>query len=110
MIEIPIGLQPRQSMDLVFEGTAVTLKLGYSNLTDTWRFDLLNRSTDPATPLLRGVPVVTGLDLLAPYGLSLGAMAAVAVERPGEDPGRDDLGTRVRLIHGSEDEFESEST
>lgn len=97
MQEIIVTSRTRSRYDVSLEDRALTLRTLYSNVMDQWTFDLVDRAT--GDPVLSGVPIVTGLDLLEPYGLGLGALVAAAIESPGRDPRRDELGQRVKLIH-----------
>ena len=105
MIEIPLTGYPNESVDLVLNGRPVRLRADYANLTNTWRIDLFDRSTTPPTPLVRGVPVLIGVDILKPYGLGLGSLVAVPNERPRDDAGRGELGVRVNLVQANPEEL-----
>ena len=109
MIEIPLTGMPKESVDLVLAERPVTIRTRYANLLGTWSMDILDRETTPPTPLLQGVVITVGVDLLQPYALRLGVMKAVAVDRPGRDPGEGELGSRVKLLHGTAEEFEPDS-
>jgi len=101
MIEIILNTYPKQLYEVELAGRVYSLRVRYSNLLGQWRFDLLDRSTKPPTDVLTGIMIVTGVDLLKPYGLGIGQMRAIAVERPGVDPLRQDLGSRVRLVYAA---------
>ncbi len=90
---------PREAVQFDFDGTRLTLSVAYSNRRGGWSLSLSDRTTDPPTPILSGVAIVVGVDIFKPYALGLGTLVAVAVERPGEDPGRGEMGGRVKLIY-----------
>ncbi|WP_018445511.1 phage baseplate plug protein [Rhizobium gallicum] len=72
-----------QQFGTIINGRRVTIRLRYNASSDRWSFDL---SIDNL-PVLTGRRVVTGVDLLAPFDLGLGAIFAYAVT-PGAVPDR----------------------
>lgn len=92
--------QADQQFGTVIAGRRVTIRVRYNPTSDRWSFDL---SIDDQ-PVLHGRRIVTGVDLLAPFGLGLGVIFAAAVT-PGAVPDRQGMpaGT-VKLFHASEDE------
>ncbi|TBZ81425.1 phage baseplate plug family protein [Rhizobium leguminosarum] len=90
-----------QQFGTIINGRRVTIRLRYNASSDRWSFDL---SIDNL-PVLTGRRVVTGVDLLAPFDLGLGAICAYAVT-PGAVPDRAALpaGT-VLVVQVSEDEI-----
>ena len=107
MIEIPLSTSPKQSLSLNLDGREITLKVRYSDLVDVWSFDLYERTDSVETPLVLGVRLVMGIDLLAQYGLGLGSVRCYAASSPGQSPSREDLGNRVRLIYATAAEVEA---
>ena len=92
-----------QQFGTIIDGRRVTIRLRYNQTSDRWSFDL---SIDD-TPVLHGRRVVTGIDLLAPFGLGLGMLIAAAVT-PSARPGRAALPAgEVRLYHLTENEAEA---
>jgi hypothetical protein len=92
-----------QQFGTIINGRRVTIRLRYNTTMDRWSFDL---SIDNL-PVLTGRRIVTGVDLLKPFNLGLGAIIAVAVT-PGAVPDRAALpaGT-VLLIQASDAEIEA---
>lgn len=90
-----------QQFGTIINGRRVTIRLRYNATSDRWNMDL---SIDNL-PVLIGRRVVTGVDLLAPFDLGLGAIIAYAVT-PGAVPDRAALpaGT-VLLVQVTEDEI-----
>lgn len=105
--KIPFTGVPRESMDVILAGRSLRLRSRYANLVGTWRLDIEDLDGDDPTPILTGIPIVVGVDLLAPYGLGLGSLFAEATERSGDDPKRGELGGRVSLIHYAPSELEA---
>lgn len=92
-----------QQFGTIINGRRVTIRLRYNMTMDRWSFDL---SIDNL-PVLTGRRIVTGVDLLKPFNLGLGAIFAAAVT-PGAIPDRAALpaGT-VLLIQASDAEIEA---
>lgn len=89
-----------QQFGTVINGRRVTVRLRYNPANDRWSFDL---SIDDA-PVLHGRKIVTGIDLLAPFGFGLGVIFA-AIVTPGAVPDRDALpGGTVKLFHATDAE------
>lgn len=72
MIEIKVRDEPKQKFSLILNNQRVTMTLWYNQSQDRWNFDLAR----DGEPILRGRRIVTGVDLLAPFGLGLGVLFA----------------------------------
>lgn len=102
MIEFPIIDTADQQFGVIMNTRRVTIRVRYNPTVDRWSFDL---SVDD-TPVLYGRRIVTGVDLLAPFRLGLGALFAVATAA-GLNPDRQGLPSRlVRLYTASPEEVE----
>ena len=108
MVELPFSGHPKESMDVVLEGRSLRIRSRFANLMETWTISIFDIAGDEPVPLIEGIPVLIGADLLAPYALELGGLFAEPNERPREDAKRGELGTRVRLIHYTPEELEAE--
>lgn len=103
MIEFSIIDAADQQFGTIMNGRRVTLRLRYNPTNDRWSFDL---SVDNL-PVLHSRRIVTGINLLAPFNLGLGAIVALATVA-GEDPDRDGLPSRlVRLYAISTEDLEA---
>lgn len=101
MIEFSIIDEADQQFATVLDGRRVTIRLRYNVSTDRWNMDL---SIDDE-PVLLGRRVVTGIDLIAPFNLGIGAIFALA-EKDDALPDRNNLPRGiVRLYHASEAEM-----
>lgn len=105
MVEIPFSGFPREVMTVPLLGRRIRIRARYSNLMQVWTVDLSEVIGDATVPLVSGLVVVLGADLLASYGLGLGGLFAVASDRPNEDAKRAELGGRVKLIHYTPEEL-----
>lgn len=104
MIEFEIADEADQQFATLLENRRVSFRLRYSEESDRWSFDL---SVDD-TPVLYGVRIVTGVDLLAPYNLGLGILFALPSPEEDLPPNRANLPNGlVRLYHTTEDEVEA---
>ena len=101
MIEFTITDAPDQQFGAILSGRRVTMRLRYNPTSQAWSFDL---AIDDL-PVLQGRRVVTGIDLLEPFGFGLGALFALPVT-PGAVPDRTGLpsGT-VKLYHATDAEI-----
>ncbi len=80
----PIPLKPYpQQLSIALGGVTYTLTLQYRNTDDGgWTLDISDASGN--TPILQGIPLVTGVDLLAQYAyLNFGGQLVV---RTASDP------------------------
>lgn len=105
MVELPFAGFSKESRDFVIEGRSLRIRSRFSELMETWTISIFDLAGDEPVPLIEGIPVLIGADLLAPYALELGGLFAEPNERPREDAKRGELGTRVRLIHYTPEEL-----
>jgi hypothetical protein len=91
--EIPLTPEP-QSFSIALGGVEYRLTVRWAEATEGgWLLDI--QTTDNATPLITGIPLVTGADLLEQYGyLGFGGGLWLDSELP---PSWDNLGVDVRL-------------
>lgn len=93
MKEIILSADPDQRFSVSLNSRRVTFRFRYNVSFDRWTFDL---AIDDV-PILYGRRVVTGVDLLKPFGLGIGALVARAMT-PDAVPDRQGLPRRsVRL-------------
>lgn len=103
MIVFTIADEADQQFSTVLGGRRVTIRLRYNVTMDRWSFDL---SIDDL-PVLHGRRVVTGIDLLEPFGFGIGMLVAAPI-KVGSLPGRSDFPNgNVKLFHLTEDELEA---
>ena len=114
MLTVPFTDDPFQSFRCSFRGVEYVFSADYNSRSGVWSFGMADSITQ--APIVSGVPILLGCDLLAPYGLGIGSMFAVdlaASPSPAligttgvvgpvvqaTDAGPDDLGARVRVIY-----------
>ena len=105
MVGLPFSGAPKESMDVDLVGRKLRIRSRFSNLMETWTISIYDIAGDGEVPLVEGVVVVIGADLLAPYALGLGGLFAEPQDRPLDDPKRGELGQRVRLVHYTPEEL-----
>jgi hypothetical protein len=95
-IEIPLTPEP-QIFSIQFGQKSYRLRFAYANVVDGgWFLDVFD---DDNNPLVCGIPLITGLDLLAPYYyLEIPAMLILVNKtKPFQVPAFEELGTVARL-------------
>lgn len=99
MIQFEISDHADQKFSSILNNKRVTIRLRYNVTNDRWAFDM---AVDDL-PVLHGRKIVTGVDLIAPFNLGIGAFFAMTTT--GDDPDRNALpdGT-VRLYSATDEE------
>lgn len=90
VLEVPLSPKP-QTFAIQLAGVSYNMTFRFNSMMDCWVLDLMDASK---APVVSGIPVVTGLDLLAPYrylGVG-GALIAQTVNDPTAVPTFDNLG------------------
>lgn len=85
MIQFIIKSHPKQRFSVLLNRKRVTLQLWYSLTTDRWSMDV---AIDDK-PIIHGRRIVTGVDLLAPFNLGIGAIIAFSANN--SKPDRENL-------------------
>lgn len=108
MIFLPFNSEPWRAFSTTLNGVEYRFECNFNERNGVWSFDLYDgRSLEL---LAAGVPIMIGVDLLAPYALGIGSLFAVdmaaymAAEESGvlpqsTDAGADDLGERVKVFY-----------
>lgn len=105
LYEIPLTPEP-QAFGITLAGRSLRLVLRWAEspaaeVPGGWLLDILDQPDD-TTPLVCGIPLVAGCDLLAPYAyLELGGSLYISGDMP---PTLDNLGDTVLLIFETEDD------
>ncbi len=101
---VPFTSDPANTFSCTLgNGVKYVFETRYNDLGGFWTFDL-TRDIDQVK-LLSGVPILLGLDLLAPYALGAGALIPIDESLAGIDAGPDDLGGRIKVYWLSDDEL-----
>jgi hypothetical protein len=75
----------------------------FNDASGVWHFDLSDATTDEM--LCYQIPILIGLDILAPMNMGIGTMIAVDTSGADLDAGPDDLGTRVIVFYYAPSEW-----
>jgi hypothetical protein len=103
MITFKIIDSADQQFATVLNNRRVTLRLRWNLTSGRWSLDV---AIDDV-PVLTGRRVVTGIDLLSPFRLGIGAIFCLPAV-PGAEPGRSELpGGDVRLYQASQEEIDA---
>ena len=89
--EIPFRAQP-QTFTIALAGVTYRLTTAWNIFSQCWTIDI---ATPDGTPIVSGIPIITGVDLLAQYAY-LGIAGKLFVQSSGQVtkiPGFTDLGS-----------------
>ena len=96
IFRVPVPSQPHAEQTTVLSGVTYLLRFDYVQRMNRWRLGIY---TSAGTPIVLGIGLVPGTDLLAPYRddtrIPPGVLAVVAKA----DPGRDAWGRTADLIY-----------
>lgn len=86
-LEIPLTANENQRLQVTLNGATYTMVARWNGVSKCWILDIYDAAG--TAPILRGVPLITGADLLAQYAyLELGGMLialTIAVGHPPEE-------------------------
>jgi len=93
--EIPLTAEP-QTFQIALAGTTYTLTLVWNQFASNWILDIADNNS---VPIVQGIPLVTGTDLLAQYGhLNFGGQLIVQTDHDlNATPTLDNLGSNSHL-------------
>lgn len=100
MIEIPLTSDPEQNFTITLNGTNYGIRVILNSRTGLWT---INFSIDEV-PLVNGVGLVGGVDILSQYNLDISNVFMVNLASPNQDPSKDSLGTNARLFMLTDEE------
>lgn len=99
-LEIPLDPElPAYEFTIDLDGRVYRLGFAWNARAGAWSMDL---GTEAGEPLVMGLKVVANWPLLDRYAdprLPPGVLMSVDTSGDGIDPGRDDLGDRVRIVY-----------
>lgn len=102
ILELPLSSDPAQSFSVQLGQVKYYIEAQYNSRNGVWTLDLFDDASRVA--IVRGIALVLGVDMLAPYNLGIGTFIALDNTGQGLDAGQDDLGTRVAVYWLSPDE------
>lgn len=103
-LDLALGSKAENTVDYVLDGRRFRINARWVGRANSWVLALHDAD---GNQLIAGVPVRSGVSLLRPHVGSAfpgtvagrGHLVAVDTSRRGVDPGRNDLGVRVRLAY-----------
>lgn len=101
MIEIPLDSSPEQKFSINLNGTAYNAQVMYNSRDAQWSISF----SIGESPVITGVAVVSGIDILRQYNLPIKNMYVVNTSADLEDATADNLGTEVKLFLVEDDEI-----
>jgi len=95
---IPVSVgDPYQQFQVALDGQVVDITLKWNVTASTWYMDLKGMTFDGQ---VRGVAVVGGCNLLAPYAITeIGGMYMIDLTGANTDPDFDNFGGRFALMY-----------
>jgi len=99
--QIPLTADGEQFFTITLEDTPVRLRVRRNTRQGVWYLDIYD---EDAEPVVQGVAMVLGADILAQYSLGLGGLVMYN-DTESVDASATNLGERVILLHYSEAEL-----
>ena len=102
ILELALSSDPAQRFTSQLDDKKYDFDVKYNDRSGVWTMDMADNASK--LPILSGIPLVLGQELLEPYNLSIGRMLVVDGSNQSKEAGPDDLGDRVKLYWFSPDE------
>lgn len=100
--EIIISESYNQTVDIQINNKNYHLELFWNASANIWIMNVYK--SDGQTPIIRGLSLVLGQELLAPYNLNIGQLVVLSFDATGLDATEKNLQTAVKLVWLSSDE------
>lgn len=94
MIEIPLNSSPEQLFSITITGTTYDCRVMVNSRTSVWTISF----SIAGVPLLEGVSLLGGIDILNQYNINIENMYVVNIDNPDQDASKDNLGTVAKLF------------
>lgn len=103
LVILPVdSASPYYRTETRIDGESYRLTLRWNQTSETWYLDIEGLTVDLH---ILGIALIVGSDLLRPFAiLELGSLYVVDLENRDENPTREGLGDRFRLVHLSRGE------
>jgi hypothetical protein len=96
IVQLPFTNDPAQQVTVQLGTVKYDFTVRWNDRARTWCLDMLDHNSQ--SPIVQGVPLVLGLDLLQPLALvGVGSLVVNDEDNSGLDAGPDDLGGRVNV-------------
>lgn len=94
MIEIPLTSDPEQLFNIILEGENFDIRVALNSRTGVWSIGF----SQSGVAILEGVPLLGGIDILKQHNIPISNAFVVNLDKPSEDPSKDNLGVVARLF------------
>jgi hypothetical protein len=101
MIEIPLTNDPAQTFTIAIEDVIYSLRVSFNTRAGYWTADF----STSGTPLIMGIPLLGGVDIVQQYNIPLTNMFVVNTAQPNQDATVDNLGDIVKLVLLTDEEL-----
>lgn len=102
MITFPVIDAADQKFSTIFNGRRVSIRLRFNHVSNRWSFDI----AIDGNPVLHGRRIVTGVDLLYPFGFGIGVIFAHS--ETNKEPNREFLANGlIKIYHTTEQEVDA---
>jgi uncharacterized protein DUF6983 len=103
LVQLPLTTDCPQSFKTQLGNTTYQFNLIWNDRSSVWMMDIINPITQ--APIVSGIALVLGADLLEPYALEIGALVLVDETGTGSEATLTSLGASVSLYWVSPDEL-----
>lgn len=94
MIEIPVNSDLAQRFSVAIDGVRYRVRVTYNSFREVWTMDL----EDSSGPVVSGISLVGGVDLVKQYNLPFQGMYVINLEDSSADASATNLGEEVRVV------------
>lgn len=94
MIELPVNNSPEQLFSITLDGLVYRMRIVYNTRVAQWALSIFQ----DGVPLVQGVPLIGGVDVLQQHNLPIKNMFAVNLVAPELDPDFDGFGTNSKIV------------
>lgn len=94
-----------QSFRTTLDGTTIRFVVYYNERQNVWYLDIQSIENDNV--FVKGLALLTGVDILRQYNLNLGSLLMLNVDESLEDASPDNLGVSLVLEYLTPDEVEA---
>lgn len=103
---IPLSQNYSANFTIDLNGEVYAFVTRYNSRFGNWSFDLFRDDVEIAS----GISMILGSDIIDQYNFNIGVLFMVDLETSTIDATAFDIGTRVVLVHTSEEEIENALT
>lgn len=104
--ELPLSNDAAQAFTCQLGEVKYYFEARINSRNGVWTLDMYDDAT--RAPIIQGMALVLGQDLLAPYNFGIGSLVVIDNSAQGKEAGEEDLGARVAVYWVSPDEVLTE--